>query len=222
MNSRSYSSSTLLSALLFGPLTPGSVLSPAHLQFGDYVVCLTAPLAPRMPNGIESSARGHPKDRIVIGGGRVAIGTQILEMRRPWNPVPTVAAHLRSWTAGPEPAPLFTGRDPGLMPAEDELLSGYIAGLVLLHRQRSRALRLAEQAASGTTALGRTLLRHAARGEVPEPVHVLLATGDRRPLLAFDHSSGSSWLRGLVSAGYPLEVDLAVHGVAHAAGGGAT
>jgi len=53
-----------------------------------------------------------------------------------------------------------------------------------------------------------------------EPVHVLLATAIGRPLLAFGPSSGSWWSRGLVSAGYPLEVDLAVHGLAHAAGGG--
>jgi len=50
-------------------------------------------------------------------------------------------------------------------------------------------------------------LRHAALGEVPEPVHILLATGDARPLLSFGHSSGTAWLRGLVSAGYSVEVD---------------
>jgi Protein of unknown function (DUF2877) len=105
---------------------------------------------------------------------------------------------------------VIAGKGPGLTPAGDDMLAGYISGLVLLHGQRSRASRLAERAASRTTAFSATLLRHAARGEVPEPVHILLATGDSRPLLAFGHSSGSWWLRGLVSAGYPLEDDLAL------------
>jgi len=203
----SYASSDALKALLFGPATRGSVLSATHLLFGEYVVSLTEPGLPRMPNGIECSARAHLGDRIVIGFGLVRMGAQTLAMRGPWNPVPKVA-HLGSWPAGPEPTP-----------AGEEVLAGYVAGLVLLHRQRSRAMRLAEAAASQATPLGATLLRHAARGEVPEPVHDLLATGDPRPLLAFGHSSGPSWLRGLVSAGYPLEADLAVLGPVPAAGG---
>jgi hypothetical protein len=60
--------------------------------------------------------------------------------------------------------------------------------------------------------LSATLLLHAARGEVPEPVHVLLASGDTRPLLAFGHRSGIAWLRGLVSAGYPLGRELEASG----------
>jgi Protein of unknown function (DUF2877) len=114
---------------------------------------------------------------------------------------------------------VIAGKGPGLTPAGDDMLAGYISGLVLLHGQRSRASRLAERAALRTTAFSATLLRHAARGEVPEPVHILLATGDSRPLLAFGHSSGSWWLRGLVSAGYPLEDDLAPVRPALSAGG---
>jgi hypothetical protein len=109
--------------------------------------------------------------------------------------------------AGPEPlVSELAGLGPGLTPAGDDLLAGYIAGLVLLHGQRKKAIRLADDAAARTGSLSATLLRHAALGEVPEPVHALLATGDARPLLSFGHSSGAAWLRGLVSAGYLFEV----------------
>jgi hypothetical protein len=38
-------------------------------------------------------------------------------------------------------------------------------------------------------------------------VHVLLANGDSGPLLSLRHPSGQAWLRGLISAGYTLDVD---------------
>jgi len=110
----------------------------------------------------------------------------------------------------PGPAPLvraLAGMGPGLTPSGDDVLAGYVAGLVLLHGMRKKATRIAEEAAARTTSLSATLLRHAALGEVPEPVHILLATGDVRPLLSFGHSSGPAWLRGLVSAGYMVDVD---------------
>jgi hypothetical protein len=210
MKAGSHASSSALEALLFGPLTRGTVLSPHHLQFGDYIVSLTTPGAARMPNGIECASRADPNDRIAIGAGTVVVGRDALEAGPAWDPIPTFA-RLEIWPAGPEPVIAASAcKGPGLTPAGDDLLAGYVAGLVLLHAQRVRAVRLAERAASRTTALSATLLRHAARGEVPEPVHVLLATGDVRPLLAFGHSSGSWWLRGLVSAGYPLEDELAL------------
>lgn len=219
MNARSHASSPALTALLFGPLTRGTVLGPHHVQFGDYVVSLTAPGAPRMPNGIECAARAHQNARVAIGGGEIVIGGHALGAGPGWDPVPTFT-RLPSLPAGPEPmVAVIAGKGPGLTPAGDDLLAGYVAGLVLLHGQRSRASRLAERAASQTTAFSATLLRHAARGEVPEPVHILLASGDSRPLLAFGHSSGSWWLRGLVSAGYPLEDDLALVRPALSAGG---
>jgi hypothetical protein len=53
---------------------------------------------------------------------------------------------------------------------------------------------------------GATLLLHALRGEVPEPVHTLFETGDPALLLSCAQISGVAWLRGLISAGYVMDV----------------
>ncbi|HET7421665.1 MAG TPA: DUF2877 domain-containing protein [Candidatus Dormibacteraeota bacterium] len=207
MNALSHSTSRSLEGLLHGPLVRGSVLSRAHLQFGDYVVSLTRPGEPRMPNGIECAAEARLRDRVAIGGGRLVIGHAVVKPGPGWNPVPDFhKAHVLP--PGPEPIVLaLAGLGPGLTPAGDDVLAGYAAGLVLLHGQRKRAEQIANQAAARTNSLSATLLRHAAQGEVPEVVHILLATGDARPLLAFGHSSGQAWLRGLVSAGYAVELE---------------
>ena len=93
------------------------------------------------------------------------------------------------------------------MTASDIVLAGYLAGLVLLHGQRERAHRLAEAAAARANPLSATMFRHAALGEVPEPAHELLATAEPRRVLSTSDSSGPSWLRGLLSAGYPVDID---------------
>jgi Protein of unknown function (DUF2877) len=207
MNADSHSASRLLRAHLDGPLVPGRVLSRQHVQFGDYVVSLTAPGSPRMPNGIECAIQARSDLRVAIGCGRLVVGDVVIHGGPEWNPVPTFE---RGLVLPPGPAPLvraLAGFGPGLTPAGDDLLAGYVAGLVLLHGQFKRASRIAEEAAARTNSLSATLLRHAALGEVPEPVHDLLVTGDLQPLLSFGHSSGKAWLRGLVSAGYAVEVD---------------
>lgn len=206
MNALSHSTSELLAHVLDGPLMRGSMLSRAHLRFGDYVVSLTRPGRHRMPNGIECAAEPLPRDRIAIGGGRLVIGPETVEPGRGWNPVPLFDMR-GALPPGPEPVVrALAGFGPGLTPTGDDVLAGYIAGLVLLHGQRKRAARLAGEAAARTNPLSATLLRHAALGEVPEVVHDLLRTGDLRPLVSFGHSSGQAWLRGLISAGYPLEL----------------
>jgi len=207
MNADSHSASPLLRAHLDGRIVPGSVLSRGHLQFGDYVVSLTAPGSPRMPNGIECAIQARSSMQVAIGHGRLVVGDMVIHPGPEWNPVPSFEKGL---VLPPGPMPsirALAGFGPGLTPAGDDLLAGYVAGLVLLHRQHKRASRIAEEAAIRTTSLSATLLRHAALGEVPEPVHTLLATGNPRPLISFGHSSGQAWLRGLVSAGYAVEVD---------------
>lgn len=209
MNALSHSASPLLQAVLYGPLLRGRVLSGQHLQFDGYVVNLTPPASPRMPNGIECAVQAHPGDRVAVGGGRLVIGPVAVSPGPEWNPIPSFE---RSRILPARPAPsvrAFAGLGPGLTPSGDDLLAGYIAGLVLLHGERKRAHQIAEEAAERTNSLSATLLRHAARGEVPEPVHVLLVTGNVRPLLSFGHSSGQAWLRGLVSAGYAPEISHA-------------
>jgi len=207
MNARSHSASPLLLELLYGPLVRGSALSPHHLQFTNYVVSLTPPGSPRMPNGIECAVQARADHQVVVGGRSLVIGDTVVLPGPEWRPIPSVE---RGQTMRPGPAPLvraLAGMGPGLTPSGDDVLAGYVAGLVLLHGMRKKATRIAEEAAARTTSLSATLLRHAALGEVPEPVHILLATGDVRPLLSFGHSSGPAWLRGLGSAGYMVDVD---------------
>jgi uncharacterized protein DUF2877 len=212
MHALSHATSTELTTLLFGPRLRGFAVTPRNLLFGRYVVSLTGPGAPRMPNGVETSVEARIGQSVTVGGGALRVGRQVLEPGPGWNPRPSFVP-LHCLAPGPEPqAELYGGLGAGLTPAGDDLLAGYIAGLVLLHGETKRAAQLAAEAAGRTVPLSATLLRHAASGEVPEPVHVLLATGDTRPLLAFGHSSGIAWLRGLVSAGYPLGREREVFG----------
>ncbi len=199
----SHSSSTLLTDLLFGVSKRGKVLGPRQLLFGDYVVTLTEPGKPRMPNGVECAASATAGARVTIGRGRILIGDVAVAAGREWNPVP-VRGRFEVLPAGPEPlasslAPWVVAPDAG-----PELVAGYVAGLVLLHGQRKRAERIAQAAAGSADPLNATLLHHAARGEVPDPVHDLLASGNAHPLVV-SGSWGLAWLRGLISAGLPLE-----------------
>lgn len=206
MNAASQSSSHLLSAVLFGPARHGTVLSRHDLLFGDYVVTLTPPRAPRMPNGIECRATAGSRARVAIGRGRLIIGRTEIGPGEDWNPTP-VFPPLPCLPAGPEPQAgglaNWTGASP--QDAVESLVAGYVAGLVLLHGQHKRAERVAVRVMQGLPPTQATLLRHAALGEVPEPVHDLLVRRDAGRLIGFA-PEGMLWLRGLISAGLPVEL----------------
>jgi hypothetical protein len=205
VKARSHSSSPTLTALLFGNLRHGTAVSRHDLRFGDYILSLTAPGAPRMPNGIECPVAAREHSRVAVGEGGLLVGTVEVSAGPGWNPIPSTRPH-ESLPPGAAPtASGLLGLGPARVPEEDAVITGYVAGLVLLHGRRNRAALIAERAAAKMSPLNATLLRHAARGEVPEPVHALLATGDPRPLLAFEPPRGLAWLRGLVSAGLPLD-----------------
>ncbi len=205
MNAESHSLSGLLAALLYGAAKKGTVLSRHDMMFGDYVVTLTAPRAPRMPNGIECRATTSPRADVVIGGGRLIVGRIEVLPGPGWDPVPAFDP-LPRLPAGPEPQPsALAGWMTAQQASPEVLLAGYVAGLVLLHSQRKRAERIAVRAALHAAPPNSTMLKHAARGEVPEPVHDLLALRDPAALIA-SSPAGILWLRGLVSAGYPLEL----------------
>lgn len=204
MKAESHSSSALLVQLLLGPVRKGTALDRHDFRVGDYVVTLTAPRKPRMPNGVECSVWVAKDSRISIGRGKIVVGHIELAPGPGWDPVPSVG-HFEILPPGPQPLTSSLASwvaDPSF--SAYALLSGYLAGLVLLHGMRKRAEAIAQRAAGMTGPLSGTLLRHAARGEVPEPVHDLLAAGDPAPLLAFSRV-GMLWLRGLVSAGFPLD-----------------
>ncbi len=188
--------------LLAGPEREGVGLGLGYVDFGGYVLALTRPGRPRMPNGVECQLDVQPGERCSIGLGRlVAHGVEVLPGPT-WDPVPEVA-FLPRLEAGERLRPdveRLAGRGDGLTPSGDDLLSGYVAGLTLFHGRTEEAMALAEAAALRTTHLSATLLRHAARGELPEPAHALLERGEVGPLHRFGHSSGRSLLVGMAAA----------------------
>ncbi|HYM97574.1 MAG TPA: hypothetical protein VET26_09740 [Candidatus Sulfotelmatobacter sp.] len=157
-----------------------------------------------MPNGIECAVNAAPEAHVLIGRGRLALGQVHLLPGPAWDPVPAVEG-LQSEPPGPQPMAssvvswVATGSE-----GADALLAGYVAGLVILHGQRRRAQTIALRAAANSDPLHATILRHAARGEVFEPIHTLLREGDSRPLPG-SGAAGMLWLRGLVSAGFQFD-----------------
>ena len=194
------STSRALLPLFAGPDRAGTAAGRGYLEFGDLVLALTPPGGPRMPNGIETTASALVRSPVRIGLGRILLGTIEVRPGAAWDPVPTVHHRpTRGRRLSPDPDQL-AGRGPGLTPAGDDILCGYVAGLFLFHDRREEAAEIARRAAARTTRLSATLLRHAAIGELPEPAHAFLATGDSRPLAAFGHSSGLCLRLGLTLA----------------------
>jgi uncharacterized protein DUF2877 len=191
------STSRALLPLIAGPELAGTVAGRGYLDFDDLVLALTPPGGPRMPNGIETAARGDPGTPVRIGLGRLLLGSLELLPGVTWDPVPEV--HFRPPGARtPRPdLDQLAGRGPGLTPAGDDILCGYVAGISLFYNRREEAAEIAQRAAARTSRLSATLLRHAAVGELPEPAHDYLANGDSRPLAAFGHSSGHCLRFGL-------------------------
>jgi hypothetical protein len=206
MIAESHSRSELLSRVLFGPVLTGDVYGRAHLRFGDYVVSITRPGSARMPNGIECDVKVRLRDRVAVGNGRLVVGRTVINPGPEWDPAPSFKRQ-RVLPAGPEPlVSVAVGGADRFMRSSDVVIAGYLAGLVLLHGQRERAHRLAEAAAARANPLSATMFRHAALGEVPEPVHALFTTGEPRHVLVTPDPSGTWWLRGLLSAGFPVDV----------------
>ena len=189
-----------------GPERVGTGLGHGYVDIGDEVVAFTVPGAPRMPNGIETDVTIGVGERCVIGRGQVRVRDTTIAGGPDWDPVPRPRVipvprgrrrpRIRS----------LVGAGPGLTPAGDDVLAGYVAGLVFFRRQGARARRIADVAARRTTALSASLLRHASRGELPEPAHAFLEEGDSGPLCAFGHTSGRSLMYGLALAAPRLQV----------------
>lgn len=178
-------------------------MSKRHIRFGSYVVSLTSPGGPRMPNGIVCDADTEPGAAIEIGRGGLRIGAELVTPEEAWNPRPQFEPFPVNQVVDQIDVGYLAGRGPGLTPAGDDLLAGYAAGLTLLHGLEEQAALIVQQATPLTNSLSATLLLHAGRGEVPEPVHTLLNSGDTGDLLRFGHTSGLWWFKGLVLAGYP-------------------
>jgi hypothetical protein len=191
----------VLPLLRASPARSGLSLGRGYIEVDGVVLAITALGSPRMPNGMTCELRVGRGERVRVGDGVVVTSAARVRVSSLWDPTPCVRFVPRAESPfKPDPSTL-AGRGAGLTPAGDDLLAGYVAGLTLFLGARDEALAIAERAAPRTTSLSATLLRHAARGELPEPAHALLARGDARPLRAFGHSSGTWLLAGLALAG---------------------
>lgn len=176
------------------------MVGSGYIDFAGRVLAMTRPGDPRMPNGVEAAVRPELGVPARIGRGRLLVGELEVIPGAAWEPIPVVR-HLPAGGPSLRPDPdRLAGRGPGLTPAGDDILCGYVAGLFLFHGRREEASAIAQRAAGLTTRLSATLLRHAAVGELPEPAHAYLAEGDTGPLAAFGHSSGRCLLLGLAMA----------------------
>lgn len=189
-----------LRPLVEGTPRRGVALGRGYVAVGDYCLALVPPGLPRMPNGIECELPVERGEPVWVGGGCVSAAGASIVLGTDWDPVPVPKIRLSTHDRfTPDPMEL-AGHGDGLTPAGDDLLMGYVAGLVLFHGRRDTALAIADVAAPRTTLLSATLLRHAANGELPEPAHILLTEADPRPMLEFGHSSGRSMMHGLALA----------------------
>lgn len=205
--------------LIHGPRRTGTCLGKGYVDFGGYVLALVAPGFPRMPNGIAWPVRPAAGEKVTVGNGQAETSHAVILPGPVWEPVPVPRYCLTvNPCSVPDPRQLIidclgpisgssrltpdllalAGRGQGLTPAGDDLLCGYVAGLVLWHRREREAAVIAAAAAARTTALSATLLRHAAAGELPGPAHALVTAGDPAPLRSFGHSSGQALMTGLV------------------------
>lgn len=183
--------------LIQGPTRTGLILGHGYIDFSGYVVALTPPGKLRMPNGLKTEWQVERGETARAGAGSLEVGGASIHPGPIWDPRPRprfrpemIGRVTRDLTA-------LAGLGDGLTPAWDDILIGYVAAIVMFHHAYAQGQEMAQTAGSRTTALSRTLLSHAATGELPEAAHHLLEKGDPDPLLAFGHSSGRCLLAGL-------------------------
>jgi hypothetical protein len=195
------SASPFAAELLAGPRRTGSAIGRRYARFGDVVLAVTPPGALRMPNGLEAQLTLRPGERVSVGGGELQTPTAAIALGPLWDPRPRPDFAL---SMRPPPRwlrlEMLAGRGPGLTPLGDDVLVGYLAGAALAGVDPAITFALAERAARRTTALSATLLRLAARGQLPEAAHRFLEHGDLGPLLGFGTTSGTGIAVGLTLA----------------------
>ena len=196
--------SRFAAGLLSGPPRRGRALGHGYVRFGDDVIAITPPGAPRMPNGIECDLDLTAGETVDIGNGELRTTTSVVvDSGTRWDARPTPRHRLTVRPQADIDLETLPGRGPGLTPLGDDILVGFLAAATFAGRDvRAEA----EGAARHTTALSATLLRLAAEGELAEAAHRLLEDGDVEPLLGFGHTSGAGIALGLASA-VPGEVD---------------
>jgi hypothetical protein len=193
---RALSVSPAVLELMWGSLRPGIPLGHGYVDLDGYVLAVTPTSAPRMPNGLCCELPLVLGEPVLVGGGLIRHCDAVVTPGPLWGPRPVVGIDAEPPVALPDPM-AFAGRGGGLTPAGDDLLIGYVAGLALFHDRQAEAEAIVERVAPRTTSLSRTLLGHAAAGDLPEPAHAFVGRGDPLPLLTFGHTSGRFILVGL-------------------------
>ena len=186
--------------LMRGPRHAGIGLGHGHIRVGSYVVAVTPPGGPRMPNGVECELRIEAGEEVWLGRGSLVKDGFKLTPGPVWDAVPHVRTLLDVY---PHPGEIrldrLIGKGVGLTPQGDDVIVGYVAGSALFRHEWTDLTAISSP--NATTSLSRTLFFHAALGELPQPAHTLLETGNPEPLLGFGHSSGNGILLGLALAG---------------------
>ncbi len=218
------------------PSTPGVVALLAHDAVRLPCALVLPTTAAELPlASVSTGTRGDA----MLGDGRLAwtgpAGPVVVRAVREWAPAKVCPGHtaaavlaaLRGALPGPaalgiDGAPLadlvtgsaaavacLLGRGPGLTPAGDDVLAGFLLGARAfgLDAARVRAA-VAAMAAAKTTALSAALLWHAARGECVDEVAAVVANPSGPAvgrLLRIGHTSGAALATGLATAA------LAVH-----------
>lgn len=190
------STSRFAAGLVAGPSRHGFAVGQRYARFHNDVLALTAPGAPRMPNGIETDVVLTVGEPLLIGDGefRTPRGTVTAGPLWEARPCPRVALTIRP--NANLVLDQLSGWGPGLTPLGDDILVGYTAAAALA----GAPLPPADSWGDRTTALSRTLLLLAALGELPEPAHALLEGGNPEPLLRFGSTSGKGIIIGLAAA----------------------
>jgi uncharacterized protein DUF2877 len=166
---------------------------------GDGTVSWTGPAGPVVVTAVREWAPAR--------AARAALSARALSEVRALVPRGTddeLAAGLRAGAVA-----RLLGRAPGLTPAGDDLLAGYLVGAHAFGLE-ARGLRdaVATLAPGATTALSAALLWHAGRGECIDEVAAFAGalTGRDEPrraverLLAVGHTSGAALAQGLLAA----------------------
>lgn len=181
------SMSRSLVEVMSGDSLSGVGIGSGYVQIGEDVLAIVPPGLPRMPNGIETDAKVERGDPVTIGGGRLAVGGRKVTCGPLWEPRPSPGVRLKFDEPFIPDAARLLGRGPGLTPAGDDLIMGFLAGRALFGADHRPPVDLP---VGLTSSLSLTLFRHATQGEVPEPAHAFIKRGDLGPLRAFGHSSG--------------------------------
>lgn len=208
----------------------GTGRGAVHLDLDGFVVTLTGPGVPRMPNGVAVD-RAHQGARVGWPSGAPPLWDPHVA---PLEGGPAEVRALAAWLAARAAPPDLTlaaaperllGRGPGLTPEGDDVLAGAAIGVRALGPAAgldaaavddlARSLCPAD-AGARTMALSATLLRLAAGGAAPEPAHRLIAPGDRESALAdlrrLGASTGSAIARGIALAARSLTTGPAATG----------